>query len=307
MLLLKLVPTLRFLAAPAALRQRALPLAAMALRERSPPGAQEAGGGGGSGDPPPRTSVSLEQQPELDGSDIVHRKKKRIKEKQRRKQRIESHALLDSIDSLMVEMPLAKTDTEEEFGITSITKVKLKKNRRRIAGRENEEDNLTKKKKLHQPNYFISLPITNPKITGGVQAVQDIVVQKDHRLSKAMVHPGSLHVSLLVMHLRNEEDVGIAVGALLECKDSIDDLLQGKNLDLSFQGIDHFRNEVGFVKLTENDHTATLTKIADGLFNAGILARGIEQEQIPLVQGLHRNCLASRNFKPWPSPQPETF
>lgn len=33
-------------------------------------------------------------------------------------------------------------------------------------------------------------------------------------------------------------------------------------MDLSFQGIDHFRNEVGFVKLAENDQTATLTEIA---------------------------------------------
>lgn len=33
-------------------------------------------------------------------------------------------------------------------------------------------------------------------------------------------------------------------------------------MDLSFQGIDHFKNEVGFVKLTENDHTAVLTEIA---------------------------------------------
>ena len=53
-----------------------------------------------------------------------------------------------------------------------------------------------------------------------------------------------------------------AVGALSDSKDFVEDLLKGKTVDLSFQGIDHFKNEVGFVKLAENDHTAILTEIA---------------------------------------------
>lgn len=53
-----------------------------------------------------------------------------------------------------------------------------------------------------------------------------------------------------------------AVGGLLESKDTIEELLQGKHSDLSFQGIDDFRNEVGFVKLAESDHAAMLTEIS---------------------------------------------
>lgn len=52
------------------------------------------------------------------------------------------------------------------------------------------------------------------------------------------------------------------MGALSDSKDFVEDLLKGKTVDLSFQGIDHFRNEVGFVKLAENDQTATLKEIA---------------------------------------------
>ncbi|KFV98581.1 A-kinase anchor protein 7 isoform gamma, partial [Eurypyga helias] len=101
------------------------------------------------------------------------------------------------------------------------------------------------------------------QITGSIQAVQDAIIKKDQRLSKAMVHSGSLHVTMLVMHLSNEEEISIAVGALSDSKDFVEDLLKGKNVDLSFKGIDHFRNEVGFVKLSENDHTAILTEIAE--------------------------------------------
>ncbi|NWV36644.1 AKA7G protein, partial [Grantiella picta] len=120
-----------------------------------------------------------------------------------------------------------------------------------------------KKDKQYQPNYFISLPITNPKITGSVQAVQDAIIQKDQRLSKAMVRAGSLHVTMLVMHLSSEEDISIAVGALSDSKVFIDDLLKGKRVDVSFRGIDHFRNQVGFVNLEENDHTTLLKEIAE--------------------------------------------
>jgi len=53
-----------------------------------------------------------------------------------------------------------------------------------------------------------------------------------------------------------------AVGALADSKDFVEDLLKGKTVDLSFQGIDHFKNEVAFVQLAENDHTAVLSEIA---------------------------------------------
>ncbi|XP_048346600.1 A-kinase anchoring protein 7 isoform X2 [Sphaerodactylus townsendi] len=145
---------------------------------------------------------------------------------------------------------------------TSKSNVKRKK----TPGTENEGEILIKKKgkeKQNRPNYFISLPITNPKIMDGIKALQDTIIKKDCRLSKAMVRYGSFHVTLLVMYLSNEEAIDKAVDAFLESKDLIEKLLQGKPLDLSFQGIDHFRNQVGFVKLSESDHEAALLNIAE--------------------------------------------
>ncbi|XP_029766906.1 A-kinase anchoring protein 7 isoform X3 [Terrapene carolina triunguis] len=219
------------------------------------------GSGAAAGDPPPRAGESLEH----DGLENVQEKKiiPKKKKKKRTKIRKGSQTPPDSMDYLMAEIPFASTDTGDEFGITSTFEIYFKKRRKRTTRRKTEEDDQTKKKKQDQPNYFISLPITNPKITRGVQAVQDIVVQKDHRLSQAMVRYGSLHVTLLVMHLSNEEEVGTAVGALLESKDAVEELLQGKHLDLSFQGIDDFRNEVVFVKFAASHHTAMLTEISE--------------------------------------------
>ncbi|NWX72190.1 AKA7G protein, partial [Alca torda] len=101
------------------------------------------------------------------------------------------------------------------------------------------------------------------QITSNIQAVQNAIIQKDQRLSKAMVHSGSFHVTMLVMHLSNEEEITLAAGALSDSKDFVEELLKGKTMELSFQGIDHFKNEVGFVKLVENDHRTILMEIAE--------------------------------------------
>ncbi|XP_057876135.1 A-kinase anchoring protein 7 isoform X2 [Melospiza georgiana] len=180
-------------------------------------------------------------------------------------QQSEEPCAADSVDSLMAEMPFVDTDIEDEHAMHATSELSIKKKRKRTTGREIEEGTEIKKKKnkQYQPNYFISLPITNPKITGSIQAVQDAIVQKDQRLSKAMVRSGSLHVTMFVMHLSSEEEISIAVGALSDSKVFVDDLLKGKRVDLSFQGIDHFRNQVGFVNLAENDHTALLKEIAE--------------------------------------------
>ncbi|XP_009279799.1 PREDICTED: A-kinase anchor protein 7 [Aptenodytes forsteri] len=201
---------------------------------------------------------------ERDGLENVQQKKIFEENKERTQQR-EEPCPADSVESLMAEMPFVDTDIEDEFVMHATSELNIKKKRKRTTGREIEEgsERKKKKKKQYQPNYFVSLPITNPEITGNIQAVQDAVTQKDQRLSKAMVHSGSLHVTMLVMHLSNEEEISIAVGALSDSKDFVEDLLKGKTVDLSFQGIDHFKNEVGFVKLAENDHTAILTKIAE--------------------------------------------
>ncbi|XP_049657451.1 A-kinase anchoring protein 7 isoform X3 [Accipiter gentilis] len=191
--------------------------------------------------------------------------KKIFKENKKRTQQRKEPCHADSVESLMAEMPFVDTDIEDEFVLHATSEINTKKKRKRTTGREIEEgsERKKKKKKQYQPNYFISLPITNPEITGSIQAVQDAIIQKDQRLSKAMVHSGSLHVTMLVMHLSNEEEISIAVGALSDSKDFVEDRLKGKTVDLSFQGIDHFKNEVGFVKLAENDHTTILVEIAE--------------------------------------------
>ncbi|XP_020646350.3 A-kinase anchoring protein 7 isoform X2 [Pogona vitticeps] len=201
----------------------------------------------------------------ITGRELDEKQMEARKKKQRKRQRKESDSLYGSTDCLLMEMPFAEADIEAEFSTANTGKVNIKKKRKRTDGKESEEDSRTKKKKKSQdrPNYFISVPITNPKIMDGVQSLQDTIIRGDNRLSKAMVHNGSLHVTLLVMHLPSEAVIDDAVDGFLESKDLIEELLQGTPMNLSFQGTDHFRNQVGFVKLAKSNHATTLLKIAE--------------------------------------------
>nr|XP_045015599.1 A-kinase anchoring protein 7 isoform X3 [Jaculus jaculus] len=165
------------------------------------------------------------------------------------------------MDSL-INMPFATIDIKDDYEITDIPQVNSKRSK------ENElikSDQIKKrkKKKDYQPNYFLSIPITNKKITGGIKILQNAIIQQDERLAKAMVGDGSFHITLLVMQLLNEDEVNIGIDALLELKPSIEEILKGKHLVLPFQGIDTFGSQVGFVKLAEGEHIKPLLEIAE--------------------------------------------
>ncbi|XP_066229339.1 A-kinase anchoring protein 7 isoform X1 [Saccopteryx leptura] len=164
-----------------------------------------------------------------------------------------------------VDMPFATIDIKDdcESKITDVLQMNLERSE------ENKwisKDQIKKRKKKHkdyQPNYFLSIPITNKEITEGIKIVQNAIIEQDKRLARAMSSDGSFHITLLVMQLLNEDEVNTGIDALLALKPFIEEILQGKRLNLPFQGIDTFGNQVGFVKLAEGDHINTLLEIAE--------------------------------------------
>uniref|UniRef100_A0A4W5NG96 A-kinase anchor protein 7-like phosphoesterase domain-containing protein n=1 Tax=Hucho hucho TaxID=62062 RepID=A0A4W5NG96_9TELE len=79
------------------------------------------------------------------------------------------------------------------------------------------------------------------QISVSVGAVQALVMQRDSRLTRALVPVASLHITLLVTHLASQEEVNLAVCAVDQMKASLQDLLRGRELILPFHGIGHFR------------------------------------------------------------------
>ncbi|VTJ84858.1 Hypothetical predicted protein, partial [Marmota monax] len=178
-----------------------------------------------------------------------------------RKKEMSEEFEASTVDSL-INMPFATIDIKDDYAITDVPQIKLKRN---IENEQIKNDQIKKKKrqKDYQPNYFLSIPITNKEIIGGIKILQNAIIQQDKRLAKAMVSDGSFHITLLVMQLLNEDEVNIGINALLELNPCIEEILQGKHLTLPFQGIDTFGNQVGFVKLAEGDHIIPLLEIAE--------------------------------------------
>ncbi|XP_057209590.1 A-kinase anchor protein 7-like isoform X2 [Triplophysa rosa] len=188
-------------------------------------------------------------------------KKEPKKSKKKRKER----RAAGCSDSLMSELPFSNTEIWTELGFTSSQASVKKKRKRGESGRvESEEDGDKKKKKqTTRPNYFVSVPITNPKIKEAVEEVQKLVLEKDGRLSRALVPVDTLHITLLVTHLRTQQQLEVAVSALCDLQDSLNTLLEGRSLVLPFCGVGHFKQEVAFVQIAEGDHLSTLTHMAE--------------------------------------------
>ncbi|XP_005449716.1 A-kinase anchor protein 7 isoform X3 [Oreochromis niloticus] len=225
--------------------------------------------------------------------------------KTRRKLRRERKKLMkktlkssDTSENLLSELPFALTSPTTWKALSFIlllsvvpsqesTKKKRKRKRGDNEGRVDSEDDGDKKKKKKEsqrPNYFVSIPITNTQISSAVSEVQEAVLQQDPRLAKAMIPVPTLHITLLVTHLANQEQVDLATAVLAQVEPSLAELLGGRDLVLPFSGISHFRKEVVFVGLASGQHRHTLDSLAE-------LLRSRFEEQ-GLLQG---DC---RGFEP---------
>ncbi|XP_051908721.1 A-kinase anchor protein 7 isoform X2 [Hippocampus zosterae] len=141
-----------------------------------------------------------------------------------------------------------------------------KKNRkrgRRVDSEPDAEKTKKKKQKILRPNYFVSIPITNAQISSAVTEVQEAVLEREPRLAKAMIPVPTLHITLLVTHLADQEQVDLAAAALAQVESSLAELLDGAELVLPFTGVAHFRNDVVFVALGPGPHRRVLCNLAE--------------------------------------------
>ncbi|XP_077366106.1 A-kinase anchor protein 7-like isoform X3 [Festucalex cinctus] len=115
------------------------------------------------------------------------------------------------------------------------------------------------------------------QISSAVTEVQEAVLERQPGLAKAMIPVATLHVTLLVTHLADQEQVDLAAAALAQVEPSLDELLGGAELVLPFSGVAHFRNDVVFVALDPGPHTRVLRCLAE-LLCGGFKERGLVED-----------------------------
>ncbi|NXR28641.1 AKA7G protein, partial [Cinclus mexicanus] len=123
---------------------------------------------------------------------------------------------------------------------------------------------LSKKRPRQAPNYFVAIPITDDQILDRIEDVQELIFSKEPDLSRALLPVQTMHLTIIVAHLGTEEEVKKAVLALKQSKTKVEDILQGKDLNLTFRGIGEFNNQVLYVKMLEEEQKM-LNRIAEAV------------------------------------------
>ncbi|XP_006046358.4 A-kinase anchoring protein 7 isoform X1 [Bubalus bubalis] len=205
-------------------------------------------------DPSPSNAACME----LPGAGVNSNECESVSSKQEMSEEFEANTM-----DFLVDLPFATIDIKDDSEITDVPKVNLERSKENECNNKEQIKKRKKKRKDYQPNYFLSIPITNKEITKRIKILQNAIIRQDEQLARAMSSDGSFHITLLVMQLLNEDDVNIGIDALLELKPFVEEILQGKPLTLPFEGVDTFGNQVGFVKLAEGDHINSLLEIAD--------------------------------------------
>ncbi|TRY84445.1 hypothetical protein DNTS_035812, partial [Danionella cerebrum] len=211
-----------------------------------------------------RTTKNLkaETTPEQKTEEAKKKLKKSVKKTKR-----------DHAESLMTELPFTNIETWNELDFTaSESNAKKKKRKKRKLGgtravgveEDDEDDDDEEKKKKKQgsnrPNYFISVPITNPE---AVELLQKQILEKDPRLSKALIPVGTLHITLLVTYLGTQEQVELASSVLTSVEAPLKALLCGQRLLLFFSGVGLFKQGVAFARIAEGGGLNTLSLMAE--------------------------------------------
>ncbi|XP_061126055.1 A-kinase anchor protein 7-like isoform X1 [Syngnathus typhle] len=178
--------------------------------------------------------------------------------------------------------PEKETRGREPVGTRAPNKSGVKQESRKRGRRADGEQGAGKSKKkkpIQRPNYFVSIPITDAQIGSAVSEVQEAVLRREPRLAKAMIPIPTLHLTLLVTHLADREQVDLAAATLAQAEPSLAELLGGARLVLPFSGVAHFRNDVVFVALGPGPHTDVLRSLAE-LLRARLEERGLAEGDV---------------------------
>lgn len=141
-----------------------------------------------------------------------------------------------------------------------------------------------KKPKRIMPNYFLAIRVSNPQIHSGIQIVQDSITAHNEKLTPALIPLATLHLTLMVMHLEDDEQIQKATEVLNQCRTSLEPILCNSTLRLTFSGLDHFGHQVLYVKLFGEEEMEVLKSVVN------IVRETFTKEGIPSTD--------SREFSP---------
>ncbi|KAL4235887.1 positive regulation of delayed rectifier potassium channel [Mactra antiquata] len=144
-------------------------------------------------------------------------------------------------------------------------KKRFKKSHKKFDHSLDDRDNDEASEKIVKrkvPNYFVALQIKDSKIKSTLQEVQDSIISKNKQLTPAVTKVTKLHITLMVLCLETEDDMKRSQIALQNAAEKLLPLYKASPLVLDISGLGHFKNQVVFAKVKNEDQLASLTNIA---------------------------------------------
>ena len=118
-------------------------------------------------------------------------------------------------------------------------------------------------KGINKANYFLAIRVSNPQIHSAIKIVQDSITAHNENLAPALIPLATLHLTLMVIHLENDEQIQKATEVLNQCKISLDPILRNNALTMTFSGLDHFNHQVLYAKLCGGEEMDVLKSVVN--------------------------------------------
>ncbi|GFO31834.1 A-kinase anchor protein 7 isoform gamma [Plakobranchus ocellatus] len=132
----------------------------------------------------------------------------------------------------------------QDKGNPQLAQSKQSKERYKVKRRSNEmseSSNEVRPPKRISPNYFVAVQITDPQIHSVAKRIQDGILQaSDVDISSTRIPPIKFHITLMVMHLEDEDAVKKAETTLEKLGPILSSKLGDREVTLEFKGLSVF-------------------------------------------------------------------
>ena len=114
----------------------------------------------------------------------------------------------------------------------------------------------------HPPNYFFAIQVKSAQIKRKASEIQNYLIELDPSLSQALIHKRTFHVTLKVIHLKNNSEVELMKNAFVRAISAFQQELSENQIILYFPGVGEFSEQILYAQLNnETEFKARLSPL----------------------------------------------
>ncbi|XP_065570155.1 uncharacterized protein LOC136033282 [Artemia franciscana] len=123
------------------------------------------------------------------------------------------------------------------------------------------------------PNYFFAIQVKSAQIKAKASEMQNHLIENDPSLSQALIEHSTFHVTLKVIHLRNNSEVELMKNAFTRAMSEFQKEFSKNQIQLDFQGVGEFSEQILYAKLNnEKEFKARLSPVLEKLMKKSVKA-----------------------------------